>query len=339
MNDAKTTTEAETAPPVPQGPVRLSVLGGDPALSQALRRGGALVADAEPGPKQASAALLAQFHYGLSSARAGALGDVRLLAQLIAAARGEAGPVFWPQPDGTLVDAARPGVDPAGLPDLATATAYRQAHLTALARLLAETETLVLPLGAPALLCDPASGQVFPRPPAGLHAPDWPEARMSARDLDAGFARLAEGLEALNPRLQLCLIVLPAPSGARAETRASHALLAARAADWARDTARVRHDPVLDALVGRLLAPGGAAADPDPLAALVVRLCGGADLRDLLAQGAAPPAAAVEAATEGKQRTKDPERRARRKARAEAKGKGKAAKVMCEDELLEAFSK
>ena len=160
-------------------------------------------------------------------------------------------------------------------------------------------------------------------------------------DQPQAIEKLAAGLEALNPRLQLCLIVLPATSGARAETRASHALLAARAADWARDTARVRHDPVLDALVGRLLAPGGAAADPDPLAALVVRLCGGADLRDLLAQGATPPAAAAaaEAATEGKRRTKDPERRARRKARAEAKGKGKAAKVMCEDELLEAFSK
>ncbi|TKD26474.1 hypothetical protein FBT96_00405 [Rhodobacter capsulatus] len=342
MHDAETTTtttttEADTAsaPPVPQGAVRLAVLGGDPAVSQALRRGGALLADAEPGPKQASAALLAQFHYGLASARAGALGDVRLLAQLIAAAQGEAAPVFWPQPDGTLVDAARPEVDPAGLPDLATATAYRQAHLTALARLLAEAETLVLPLGAPTLLTDPASGQVFPRPPAGLHAPDWPEARMSAKDLDAGFARLSAGLQALNPTLRLCLIVLPAPPGARAETRASHALLAARAADWARGTARVRHDPVLDALVGRLLAQGGEAADPDPLAALVVRLCGGADLLDLLAGGAAPPPAA--AATDRKQRAKDPERRARRKARAEAKGK--TAKVMCEDELLEAFSK
>lgn len=339
MSDAETTTtttttEADTASarPVPQGAVRLSVLGGDPALSQALRRGGALLADAEPGPKQASAALLARFHYGLASARAGALGDVRLLAQLIAAAQGEADPVFWPQPDGTLVDAARPGVDPAGLPDLASATAYRQAHLTALAQLLAETETLVLPLGAPTLLTDPASGQVFPRPPAGIHAPDWPEARMSAKDLDAGFARLVEGLQALNPALQLCLIVLPAPPGARAETRASHALLAARAADWARGTARLRHDPVLDALVGRLLAAGGE-ADADRLAALVVRLCGGADLLDLVTGGAAPPAAA----TERKPRAKDPERRARRKARAEAKGK--TAKVMCEDELLEAFSK
>ncbi|ETD91164.1 hypothetical protein [Rhodobacter capsulatus] len=335
MSDETTRADTDPAPPVPQGAVRLTVLGGDPAFSQALRRGGARLDDAEPGPKQASAALLAQFHYGLASARAGALGDVRLIAQLIAAARGEAQPVFWPQPDGTLVDAARPEVDPAGLPDLATATAYRQAHLTALARLLTEAETLVLPLGTPALLADPDGGQVFPRPPATLLAPDWPEARTTARDLDAGFARLWAGLQALNPALRLCLIVLPAPPGARAETRASHALLAARAADWARGTAQVRHDPVLDALVGRLLAPGGE-ADADRLASLVVRLCGGADLLDLVA-GAAPDADTPDAATDRKRRAKDPERRARRKARAEARGK--TAKVMCEDELLEAFSK
>ncbi|WP_444429321.1 hypothetical protein ACTTAM_10520 [Rhodobacter capsulatus] len=211
MSDETTRADTDPAPPVPQGAVRLTVLGGDPAFSQALRRGGARLDDAEPGPKQASAALLAQFHYGLASARAGALGDVRLIAQLIAAARGEAQPVFWPQPDGTLVDAARPEVDPAGLPDLATATAYRQAHLRALARLLAEAETLVLPLGTPALLADPDGGQVFPRPPAALLPPRLARGpHHHRRDLDAGFARLWAGLQALNPALRLCLIVLPA---------------------------------------------------------------------------------------------------------------------------------
>lgn len=340
MSDADTSPETESPPPQPPAAIRLTVLGGDPAFALAplLRRGGATVADAEPGPKQASAALLTRFHYGLASARAGWLGDARLIAQLIEEARGiapgGADPVFWPQPDGTLVDAARPGVDPAGLPDLATATAYRQAHLAALARLIADTETLVLPLGSPALLTDPASGRVFPRPPAGIAAPDWPEARTTARDLDAGFARLLAGLQALNPGLALRLIVLPAPPGARAETRTAQALLSARAADWAQGDARVQHDPVLDALVGRLCALPAEAADHDRLAALVARLCGGADLLDLLG-GAAARLAPV---AEGRRpRHKDPERRAKRKARAEAKGK--TAKVMCEDELLEAFSK
>ena len=334
-------TPAPDAPETDKTPAaRLAVLGGDPAcaLAPLLRRGGAAVADAEPGPKQASAALLTRFHYGLASVRAGRLGDVRLIAQLIEDARGPdpfaAEPVFWPQPDGTLVDAARPEVDPAGLPDPDTATAYRRAHLAALRQLIAESDRLVLPLAPGALLTDPASGRVFPRPPAGITAPDWPEARTNARDLDAGFARLLAGVQALKPGLSLQLIVLPAPPGARAETRTAQALLSARAADWSRETARVHHDPVLDALAARLCALPESSADHDRLAALVAQLCGGADLLDLLGGGPLPPAPAAE---HRRPRKKDPERRAKRKARAEAKGK--AAKVMCEDELLEAFSK
>jgi len=319
------------------GTIRLSLLGADPALplAQALRRGGAALADAEPGPKQASAELLARFHYGLASARAGRLGDVRLIAQLFEEVATRPAPLLWPQPDGTQVDAARPEVDPAGLPDTAAATAYRAAHLDALAKLLGETETLILPLSAPPLLCDPQSGRVAPRPSKGVIAPDWPEARCTAKELDAGFARLLSALTTLAPKAVLRLIVLPAPAGASSEMRAAHALVAARAAAWARSYERVAHDPVLDALVARLATLPTDGSDFDRLATLIVRLCGGADLLDLVEGTAAP-----HTPTAGRrERQKDPERRAKRKAKAEARGKGKTAKVMCEDELLEAFSK
>ncbi|WP_444451812.1 hypothetical protein ACTTAI_12125 [Rhodobacter capsulatus] len=319
------------------GTIRLSLLGADPALAQALRRGGAVLADAEPGPKQASAALLARFHYGLASARAGRLGDVRLIAQLFEEVATRSAPLLWPQPDGTQVDAARPEVDPAGLPDTAAATAYRAAHLDALAKLLGETETLILPLSAPALLCDPQSGRVAPRPAPGVVIPDWPEAPGTAEDLDAGFARLLSALTTLAPNAALRLIVLPAPAEASTETQAAHALVASRAAAWARAQPRVAHDPVLDALVARLATLPTEDRDFDRLATLIVRLCGGADLLDLVEGTAAPLAPPPE--TDRKARQKDPERRAKRKAKAEARDKGKTAKVMCEDELLEAFSK
>lgn len=337
QDDDRDTAEAEA--PLSAA---VAVLGADPGFSLArlLRRGGLAIADAEPAPKQASEALACRFHFGLASARAGTLGEVRRIADLLAQARSLVMPEsgFWPQPDGSFVDGWRPEVDGAGLPDLAKARAFRRAHLGAVAQVLTTSDTLVLPLLHVTALRDPATGSVFAEPPPGVAHPDPPRHRAEAADLDAAFARLHAEAQAAHPGLRLHLVVPPARPEDPAETRAARDLLAAQAALWARSFAGVRHDPVFDALLGRAAALPADHPELDALASVLARLGAGADLLEIVAGSAAPLAAPAPDA--GRQRRqKDPERRARRKAKAEAKGKGAAAKVMCEDELLEAFSK
>jgi len=313
----------------------LAVLGGDAAfsLTQLLRRAGLAVRDVEAAPKQVSEALAARFHYGLASVRAGRLGEVRLLGQLVAQAfsLAVAPKSFWKQPDGTYVDALRPEVDPVGLSDLVQAEAYRRAHLEALAGLLRSAETVILPLDRLTALRDPASDMLYPRPPEGVRVPKTLKPhRASAADLDAAFGALHAGLS--RPGLTLWLTV---PAGPGAEDDAL-GLLQARASAWAGQFEGVRHDPVLDALIARAAALPADHPDTARLGALIARLLGGEDLLDIVAAGPAPAAV-----PEREKREKDPERRQRRKekrAREKAQG-GETAKVMCEDELLEAFSK
>lgn len=337
-DDTETGTTAKR--PVALDLTRLAVLGGDAEISlmRLLRPCGAVLAEAEPAPKLTSAALAERFGYGFASVRAGRLGEVRLLAQLLEQAAGGAAPkhAFWKQPDGSLVDGQRPGLDPAGLPDLDQATAYRQAHLAAVAKLLSEVDRLILPLDRITALRDPADGALFPAPPPGVACPKALKPhRASAETLDAAFARLHGAVMALRPAGLGLWLIVPAPApGADAACRQDRDLLRARAADWAQGFAGVRHDPVLDALTGRLAALPEDHADAARLGLLLARLLAGEDLLDI-ASGSPAPALATVAPTRRERRAKDPERKARRKARA----KGQEGKVMCEDELLEAFSK
>jgi|GEM_PF-5519671 len=331
--------DAPAGPSAPDGAGGgVAVLGGGPALPLAalLRAEGVGVLEAEPAPKQVSPALAARFHYGVSSVRAGTLGDLRQVRQFVGQALSSTIPAraFWPQPDGTVVDGLRAGIEPYGLAGLAAARAYRLAHLEATAALLRRAAVVVIPLHTAAGLAA-ADGTVFPPAPAGVTVPGALKLRAqrwTRADLDADFAALHADLNAARPGVAIRLIVAPLPGAAADE--AGVALLREAAAVWARQFAGVAHDPVLDQLAARLIALPAGHPGAGRLGAAVARLACGADILDLLppasGEAAAAPAEAPAKAARG--------RKAGRRGRRAGREGAAAARVVCEDELLEAFS-
>jgi hypothetical protein len=317
----------------------VGVLGGDVQWSvlALLRRAGVDVAEVEAGPKQISESLATKFHFGYGSVRAGALGSVRAVLQLVqAAAAGRVAKYgIWTAEDGSFFDAQRPEVDPYGFASKADVTAYRAAHLAALTKLLKGISTLVLPLSFVRALQD-VDGTVYPRLMPGAKPPRGAKPALTDYDLetiDADFAALHAILVAFKPGLVLRLVINPQAEGLSA--LADQAKLRALAAHWAGRFDGVIYDPILDHLLARM------AADTDARLGLAVQklMAGG----DILAGVEAPVVAAMEDAEMGIPAPADaPKRdRAARKAARAAKGKnrgGGEAKVMCEDELLEAFS-
>ncbi|MCX7889116.1 MAG: hypothetical protein N2422_05215 [Rhodobacteraceae bacterium] len=342
----------ETAGPVapeprPAGPAAtagIAVLGGAPGRSPfaLLRQAGLDPLEAEPAPKQVSAGLAARFHYGASSVRAGELGEVRAVAQLVAQALGGALPrhVFWPQPDGTVIDGLRAAVEPCGLPDRAQAEAYRRAHLAATADVLRRAATVVLPLWRVAALADAADGTIYPPAPPGVALPKGlrlAPAPETEEALDAGFAALRAGLLAARPGAVIRIVLADAGAGGTAGE--VPAPLRAAAARWAACGDGVVHDPVLDHLVARHAALPPDHPDRARIAAAVARLVGGEDILDLIQ----PSGAASVAPTGGTEAAgaDAPRRRAGKPGRGGRRGRKARqaeARIVCEDELLEAFS-
>lgn len=317
----------------------IGVLGGDAdwSVMQLLRRAGVDVAEVEAGPKQISESLAARFHFGTASVRAGALGSVRAVLQLVQAA--VAGRVakhgIWTAEDGSFFDALRPDVDPHGFASKADVTAYRAAHLAALLKLLKGISILVLPLSFVRALQD-VDGTVYPKMMPGAKPPRGAKPVLADYDLetiDADFATLHAMLVSVRPGLVVRLVINPQADGLSA--LADQAKLRALAAHWAGQFDGVSYDPILDHLLARMV------TDTDARLGLAVQklmACG-----DILAGVEAPAVTVMEDAEMGIPAPTDaPKRdRAARKAARAAKGKnrgGGEAKVMCEDELLEAFS-
>jgi hypothetical protein len=307
------------------------VLGGDANWSVAaiLRAAGIDVADAEPPPKQISEQLAARYHFGHASARCGALGNVRQVLQLVQAATGAHVPKngVWTAPDGSFIDGLRPDVDPYGFASKADAAIYRAAHLAAVLKLLHSLTVLILPLRNMEGLVDDADGTVYPAKPAGAKLPRGCKLVPTAFSMDttdADFAALHAALAKLRPGLAIRLVIA-GPALGMTEI-GIQAQLRGLAALWTATYENVRYDPVLDHLLIRMAQP-----DADTrLAPLIRTLIGGADILDAVAGSAH-----AKATPSAEKR----DRAQRRAERAKAKeGKVRPARVICEDELLEAFS-
>lgn len=310
-------------------PVAVLGSGPDGSVAGILRRCGLNVLDAEPGPKQLSDSLAARYGFGLASVRAGRLGNLRRIRQLVEEAltgrRMAHG--LWLQSDGTVIDGARAECDPVGMPDVAAATIYREAHLEALRRLLSATRTLVLPLWTVAGVSDPSDGTVFAAAPSTVQVPKSLKLkahRSDARGLDEDFAALHAVLKAVRPDLLIRVVITADPSDP--DSSQTEALLRAVAAGWPKRFADVAVDPILDHLLGHL----SEEETVGKLGGIVARLFRGAQLVDLLETGgtSAPALVVVDPAA----------RRERRRKRREKRAGTDTAAVMCEDELLEAFS-
>ncbi|MCU0827777.1 MAG: hypothetical protein MUE52_10310 [Tabrizicola sp.] len=316
----------------------LAVLGGDPAfpVAAALRRAGANVLDAEPPPEGTSDALAQRYGFGLASVRAGRLDSLGLMRNLVEEALTDRQPrhLFWTQPDGQVIDGFRAAIDPQGLPDLAAASSYRKAHLAALRRVLTSAPILILCLTRTGAMVDPADGSAFPEPPPGTVLP--PSANLAAHapdpaELDADFATLHGILQAANPGLRLRVVVKPAGSDPVASR--DEATLRACASGWAGRFPSVSADPLFDHLLDRTLHSTSGSGDDSAIFRVLVGLAEGADLAVLLGAG---PASAPSPSPPQLDKAARRERRKLRQARRQKSKKDSS--VVCEDELLEAFS-
>lgn len=317
---------SEAGRSLPVGSV--AVLGGDAVwpLAQILRSGGVVVLDGEPAPKQVEPALAARYGFGAASVRAGTLGNLRLVAQLLRRAEGQGGPVVWTDADGKPRDALRAGVEPAA-ESVAEVEANHQAHMSVLRAVLAQASLLVVPLRDVALVED-AGGTLLAAPPPGMTPPKGGKVKAAAKKADADGQAMDEImaiLTRLRPGSQVRLVVL--------EDGAKAGALRALAAECAARVAGVLYDPLVDALVLRARGEG----EPGRYAAALGRVIGLADVLEGLVSASVTASPVAEVAPD-KQRDKA-DKRARKEARAQRKARaGAEARVVCEDELLEAFS-
>lgn len=338
------------------------VLGGDPAwpVAQLLRAAGVAVIDAEPPPKQIVPELAQRYGFLAGSVRAGAaFGDPRLAAQQLRLALAGAlpEPLVWTDADGFARDAIRAAIEP-GADSLGEVVANHRAHLAALRQAVERADLVILPLAAAALVAGP-EGMLFPAPLPGMKPPKGYRTKAAPprpAALESALDGLLEQLRTARPGLRVQLIC-PADGPQSADLRALAARCAAERAD-------VLFHPLLDEALARLAAtvrdaiPAEGGADP-ALGALVARLLGADDVIAALAEALAAPAPLAEAGD--KRRRKTPQERAERRARRKANRRrnkqegqetpaaaedggdaapdaGARARVICEDELLEAFS-
>lgn len=303
----------------------LGVLGGDGMMPVAalLRAAGVAVIDAEPPPLQTPDDLARRYGFGFASVRCGALPTLRQVLQLVQSALGGTLPERWIWTDaaGGFIDALRPGIEPP-CPTRAEVEANRRAHLAAVAGLVAGAETLVVPLASVEALAEPAHGTVYPSPIPGSKPPRGVKPVAIAFDataMDADMAALLGLVRGVNPGVKLRVLVLPG---------AASAGLQGLAQGWTGRFPGVLHDGIVDDLVLRCAAP-----EADPRVGLLLsRLIAAPDAIAALidAIGAAPAEPA------GEPKRSRAERRAARAARKRPDGEN--ARLVCEDELLEAFS-
>jgi hypothetical protein len=198
-------------------------------ISQALRRNGfpVLVTERPVGLKPKEAV---RRQFGIYTARYGNLYTARQLLQLFDRAFRSFKPVdgSWVRPDGRLVDAFRPQVEPDGFATATELAKARTAHLQAVRRMFERLDVLIFTLGLTESWRNRADGAVYPMAP-GVVAGEMDTARyefvnFQVADVVADLRAFLTRLRAVNPGARLILTVSPVPLIATYEDR--HALVA-----------------------------------------------------------------------------------------------------------------
>lgn len=332
---------------------RIALLGAAGALELAvhLRDAGADLIDGEPAPDAASDHLAARYGYRRLSARTGDVGSLSALTCILQSVQTGDLPArwIWRGADGALRDGFRASVDPDGIADAAELTFLRKAHLGALKSVLCDADDLILLVSGEGCLVDPKDATAYPFHPAGdarLHkGMDLIHEYQDMERLNADFASLHGLLAELNPRLLIRLALVPvAPREMSADfTTCLPALrhlsdLRVLMAHWASTLPRVSYLPIWEHCTGLLAQTGQFSAATGQVTpeggAVLARLCLGTP--DVEATDLSSPVPEVVHVAEDLAQKKA--RRAER--RAKRAGKGAASdKVVCEEELLEAFSR
>lgn len=309
----------------------VAVLGGDATwpIASLLRFAGAVVLDGEPPPKQIEPTLAERYGFSAASVRAGTLGDPRLLLQHLRCAVDDATPnhLVWTDGDGLFRDATRATIEP-GAGSASEVVANHRAHLAAIRKTIGMADLVVLPLRNLPVVAD-GKGLFFPAPLKGMRPPTGCKIKPSPNNKDELKEALRMVIRLLQELRPGCKVRLLCPDQGEA--------VSTLARDLAKECDGVMYHPLVDELVCRLrdhdLAP--------KLGILLVNVLSASDVVGVLANTATIALDAEPTKTGSQQdnsRTKA-ERRARKAERVRRKvAKNKGAQIVCEDELLEAFS-
>jgi hypothetical protein len=308
-------------------------------IARYLRARKAAVVDLEPAPPGLSAANALKYGYGLYSARYGNIYTVRHLLQLTEEAFGRFAPsdAVWER-DGRFFDAMRIGVEPAGLPSAEAVQRHRQQHLGSVRRLFAKSDVFVFTLGLTEAWTHRESGTVYPTAPgtiAGSHRPDVHAfVNFGFLDVYQDFVKFRRLAMKRNPELKFLLTVSPVPLAATASdkhvlvaTTYSKSVLRAVAGTLAETFENVDYFPSFDFLTGAFTRGAFHSDDARQITEAGVEAVMRVffEAQPALAQASAP---AVRDAAGGRDAEQD-----------EAGAGDRAAEAVCEDILLDAFSR
>ncbi len=320
------------SPKFPLGPEdRIGTAGSCFAqhIGRALSRAGVPIVITEASPPFLTQDQAAQFGFGLYSCRYGNIYTPRQMAQLLVEALNPSPPQapIWCK-NNRYYDAMRPNIEPEGLETTQELLLHRAEHLAAIRAMLGQITTFVFTLGLTEGWCDLATGRTLPLCP-GVIAGDYSPQTTAFQnfrypEILADLAAIRDLLHQVNPAIRLLLTVSPVPLTATASgnhvlaaTTQSKASLRAAAGDFAAAHADVDYFPSYEIITSP--AARGQCYEPN--------------LRQVRASGVARVMACFLAAYG---LADAPERIAQPQTAADGDG---SAELICEEQLLDAFSK
>lgn len=177
--------------------------------------------DAEPEPPFLKSESKSQFGYGVFSARTGNIYTAAGLRQWLywAFERMQQPTESWTD-DGRIIDPFRPTIEPDGFASLSEMKLSRQATLSALRRVVAETSVFVFTLGLTECWTNAASGAVYTTCP-GVAGGTFDRSshlfkNMKYPDVHAAMTDCFSLMKEVNPDIRVLLTVSPVPLTATA---------------------------------------------------------------------------------------------------------------------------
>jgi hypothetical protein len=315
------------------------------------------VLDEEPTPQGLAPEVARSFGFGLYSARYGNIYTARQLVQLVEEALGLWQPTMavW-EKDGRHFDALRPSVEPDGLESAEEVWLHRKQHLAAVREVLRKATVFVFTLGLTEAWVHKESGTVYPTAPgtiAGSYDPEiFAFKNFTFDEIMADVLKFREHLRGQNPEARLLLTVSPVPLTATASdqhvlvaTTYSKSVLRAVAGQLAAEYPDIDYFPSYEIIAGPPSRGFFYESNLRSVANEGVEVV----MKAFFAEHALPKQATEAAAAsqrrtlsrEGEAATRDRRREARRLERELRHRDRKASKeaVICDEELLEAFSR
>lgn len=193
-------------------------------VGRALRGAGFDVLDAERLPPVISDAVATRFGYRLYSARYGNIYTIRQLMQLWEELRGRISPALpvW-EKDGRFYDALRPSVEPEGLDSADDVMTHRKLHLKHVRTAFKACDLFVFTFGLTEAWVHRKTGTVYPTAPgtiAGEFDPDtFAFKNYSYDEIRADFLAFRQIMMTHNPDIKFLITVSPVPLTATASGR------------------------------------------------------------------------------------------------------------------------